>query len=129
MYTITLMDRNDSGMLSIGLLDLLEAVKPALGQVEWLVRSLEVLGEGANDFYDIELRGARLRTSELEELAARLDQVIDGEFSAYEERGGSPILILRAVDSSSWDISTNKEPLLERARSRFKRIHEVGNVA
>lgn len=128
MYTITIMDRSDTGILSVGLLDLLDIVKPELGEVAWSMSGLEVLGDSANELYDLETSRARVRTSELEELATRIDQVIDGEFSAYEERGEFPILTLRAADSSSWDVSTNKEPVLQRIRRQFKRIHEVGDI-
>jgi hypothetical protein len=100
MYTITVMDTSDSGMLSVSLSDLLDTVKPALGQVEWSVRGLEIVGESANELYDIELRGALVRTSELEGLATRIEQVIDGEFSAYSWLGHPNRHVLAA--SAPW---------------------------
>ena len=129
MYTLTIMDRdNASGLASVTLLDLLREVKGALGQLEWVVYSLEVLGIGADKIYEIERRRARISTAELEHLAATLDQVIDGDFVAYKGDSVEPIVRIRAVDSTSWDVSTDEHDILERVRRSFKHIYEAGDV-
>jgi len=39
-------------------------------------------------------------------------QVIDGEITAMDSETSEPLLILRAVDSTSWDIETNNKEIL-----------------
>jgi hypothetical protein len=128
MYTLTVMDKNASGLLPVDLLDLFRVLRSALDDVEWSISGLELSGPGAEELYDIEQRRERISTATLEPLAEKLGQVIDGEFAAHQKGAVVPFLKLRMVDSSSWDVSTDEPQLLERVRRAFTCVHEAGEV-
>ena len=128
MKTVIIMDRDDAGVLSVTLSALLRVVAPDLEDTEWTVSRTEAVGAGAEALYEKEARGERLTTAALGQLAEGLDQVIEGVFVARGRGSREPRLVLRAVDGSSWDVSTNDARILERVRQSFARIYEVGDV-
>lgn len=128
MRTITVMDRNEAGVLSFDLRDMLACVAPIVTQMNWRVRNLECTGERAKDLHDIAARGDLITGARLVAIADGVDQVIDGEFFGYGQGDALPILVLRAVDSSSWDIASSSEALLDTFRRHYVTVVDAGDM-
>ncbi len=60
----------------------------------------------------------------LAKLANSVHQVIWGEFRAYEAQTISPWVIVRAIDSSWYEVETDDEQVLARMRSAFKDVRQ-----
>lgn len=55
----------------------------------------------------------------------QLLQTIDGEFEATRLGTSRPCLVIKAVDSSWWEISTDDPAVLTAIRQRFRDVEEV----
>ena len=61
------------------------------------------------------------------ELVSGIEQflpVIDGEFVAIESDRELPSVVLRAVDSSWWEIISHDAEVLDAIRKRFRQVEE-----
>jgi hypothetical protein len=67
--------------------------------------------------------GARIVGAELLSSLPNLLQVIDGEFRAFEA-GREPWVIVRAFDSSWWEVESEDGVALSAIRERFQNIDE-----
>jgi hypothetical protein len=128
MYTITITDKDADGFLSVDLVDLLRALAPIPEDVEWCVANLELASSTTDELYDIERRNATLTISQLDRLAHECGQIINGEITACSSGTKTPVLVLRAVDSSAWDVSADDQEMLARVRRAFSQVREVGEV-
>lgn len=129
MMTITISDRNAvTNVLSFDLKDLLAILSEDGERSKWTVNGAEVLGRAAEELYAVQSRRERQHGAVLRQLAEKLEQVIEGEFRAYgHDEDANPWLILRATDSSSWDVASNRNDVLDRFRVRFREVREAGN--
>jgi hypothetical protein len=128
MYTITVSDRRPNRVLAFDLRELLSLIRDDARRMEWSVADLECIGASASELENLTLPGARVHGDVLLALAEGIEQVIDGEFCAYEPGNSSPIYLLRAVDSSSWDIAADRDELLDVFRKRFTAVVEAGDA-
>jgi hypothetical protein len=55
--------------------------------------------------------------------AQQLHQVIDGHFEAFENES-TPWVVVRAVDSSWWEVLSDDQAVLDAVRSRFKVVED-----
>lgn len=65
----------------------------------------------------------RIPGDELLASLPNLLQVIDGEFRAFEE-GSEPWVIIRAIDSSWWEVQSRDASALDAIRHRFQNVEE-----
>ena len=65
----------------------------------------------------------------LSRIAHSLVQVIDGELSAFERGSDSPWLIVRAVDSSFYEVFSTEPTVLDRVRTAFQKVSDCDSVA
>jgi hypothetical protein len=61
-------------------------------------------------------------------LAQRTTQIVGGEFRAYDEGNEEPWIVVRAVDSSPYDLESNDRELLERIRRSFRMVDDIPGV-
>ncbi len=107
------------GSSGISLLQLLELVGSArVLESQWIIRYADSAGEPQaahelNEFSDSEIR---FPGSTLQRLVSKGVQLIDGELSAYEADKDNAWLILRAVDSTHWDVESQDVALLARLK-------------
>lgn len=127
MHTITLMERQVTRPLSFDLRDLLALAAHAVKRMNWRVSGLECTGERADDLHRLALYGDLVGGDVLMTLAAGIEQVVDGEFYGYEPGCAEPALVLRAVDSSSWDISAESYAALGVFKAHFADAHNAGD--
>lgn len=121
MRTITIMDMNQAGALSFDLRDLLACVAPVAVQMDWRVQTLECTGERAEQLHALVDQGHLIAGASLVMIADGVDQVIEGEFFGYMQGDETPAVVLRAVDSTSWDIASPSEVILD----EFKKNTEL----
>jgi hypothetical protein len=127
MKGITVTDRSseDSRFLSFDLLDLLLLLGEEGQDAEWIVSGLECLGPRADELYRLLSNETRISGRHLFDVAKGITQVIDGSFAAYCDGEPIPWLIIRAVDSSGYDIETDDEDVLTRIREHFKEVVNI----
>lgn len=125
MQAITVSDRDEKGVLTFDLLDLLRVIADEAADLEWVVRDVECFGESADAVHSLSDTGSRISGTYLLQTARGVDQVVEGRFYAYDPGGSRPTLLLRAVDSSCWDIATDRVGWLDRFRDRFEKVEDV----
>ena len=64
----------------------------------------------------------------LSRIAHDLTQVIDGKFAALES-SDSPWVIIRAVDSSFYEVFSTESAVLDRVRATFRKVSDCDYVA
>jgi hypothetical protein len=126
MRGLTIMDKDKDGFLTGGLADILRLSEVRARQSEWEVSDLECLGlsETHELYRAVEMR-VRLNGDRLLSLIGDCSQVIDGTFKGYEHGDEEPWVIIRAVDSSAYDIESDDDNLLSRIRQSFKEVKEL----
>ena len=126
MKGITVTDKTADGVLSFDLRDIIRCLGEPAVESYWEIGDLECLGPDAEAFYKQARQPARLSGRSLLRLADHIDQVIDGEFRGYRNLGdGEPWVIVRAVDSSAYDVESNDDAALNTLRHRFKQVTDI----
>ena len=100
----------------------------SIADLIWRCRALEV-GPGP-EVAPLEAAAAsdeRLTSLDLLHMATPYVQVISGEVTGYEERDGQlqPVVVLRAVDSTSWDLEISSGSDLQRIAAAFPEAVEL----
>lgn len=129
MRGITILDKSPDGkVLSFDLKDILGVIEPRVRSLRWRLEGIECLGEGADKLHKFSDSDEPLSGGELIELSRQVYQVIDGDFHGYRgEAPGpdNPWLIIRAVDSSAFDVECNDLSVLESVKSRFSKVIDI----
>lgn len=79
-------------------------------------------GEGASQLEALCQPSKRISGVMLSQIFGRVEQIIWGEFSAYDDGDGTPWVILRAIDSSWCEVQTNDRGVLDFVHSTFADI-------
>lgn len=129
MKGLRIKDLRDDRCLAFDLKDLLAAIGPSAKSAFWRCTELWCLPEEPNEegmleaLYDT---GTRIHGGEMVALADRTRQVIDGTFQGYRELvERDPWVVLRAVDSSWWEVFSVDEPVLTKLRVRFHDVEDL----
>lgn len=112
------------GGLDFDLAEVLNALGPRVARSAWTIESLSYV---SRDDVEIPLlhsgEGERVPGTELLSSLPNLLQVIDGEFRAFEAEG-EPWVILRAVDSSWWEVVSEDSAALSAIHGLFRNVTE-----
>jgi len=92
--------------------------------LKWYVRVEETAPEPGAEKLDSIDPLVSMDIFKLLHLVSPTVQIIDGTITASDTDDSEPKLILRAVDSSSWDIETKNTEVLSIVRSRFPEYFE-----
>ncbi len=124
MQGITINDRNaTTGALAFDLRDLVRVMGERAQAARWRVTDLECIGGTSAEAFHRACDEAReLGGVELAELANSVGQVIDGEFAAFLPGSTEPWVVIRAVDSSAFDVVTNDVEVLTAMRREFSSV-------
>jgi hypothetical protein len=126
MRGITILDRDERGAVAVELRELLQLVGPAASESDWELKDVECVGgSAAVDCHRLSNSGQRISGDQLIRLAAEVDQFIDGQFEAYRKNATKPWLIIRAVDSSAYDVESEDPRLLQRIQEAFRNVAEI----
>jgi hypothetical protein len=106
-------------------IDLHDVLRPLMAEVVescWEIDAPDCSGEAAEEFDAIAAQKSRISGQSLLDLVGRVHQVIDGDFTAYRSyEDVRPWFVVRAVDSTSYDVETDDEAIL----TRYGRVSNV----
>ncbi|TCU10028.1 hypothetical protein [Rhizobium sullae] len=132
MPTLRIYDLKEQ-VLAAHLQDLLRLLSPQALRAHWAVSTVkssipghewfEATGEGGEKLETLAQDNARLSGSDLAVLAENTQQVIWGEFvGSLPAEPSKNWVIIRAADSTFYEIETNDEIILNKVRSAYKDI-------
>lgn len=132
MATLRIYDLKDH-VLALDLRDVLQLLAPRSLQASWTVSSIksskpghdwfEATGEGGERLEALAQKNLRVSGAELLALAEKTQQVIWGEFTgSAPNRPEDTWVIIRAVDSTFYEIETDDETVLNKLVSTYKDI-------
>lgn len=114
------------GSLSFDLRDLLETIGEDATKSLWRAPGVNYVSSDEREIPVMESlgRGEEVQGDDLRGGISRLLQVVDGDFEAFLDNEESPWLILRAVDSSWWEIVCYREVVRNAVKRRFDLVEE-----
>jgi hypothetical protein len=118
-----------AGALTFDLVDVLHALGPKVVSSRWRCSNLWYVSANERDIEVLErasAQGELVGGDDLLHAAARLSQTIDGQFEGVIGEG-DPWVIVRAVDSSWWEVSSDDQSVLDAVRARFQSTEEVSS--
>ncbi|GMV79069.1 MAG: hypothetical protein AMXMBFR7_02530 [Planctomycetota bacterium] len=134
MRGVQIRDMNESGhVLAVDLQHILDLFGERTIQSRW--RASEVwatspeTGEAAVELERLADGQTFITGEHLSRIAHDLTQVIDGEFSAFERSSDSPWIIVRAVDSSFYEVFSTDPAVLGRVRESFQKVSDCDYMA
>lgn len=126
MRGVTISDLNEQNVLSVDLADLLHLLGERILRSHWRISGVEALGGAAADelqrLSDVQ---SKIDGQSLIKLAADVDQVVEGEFQGFRDGDARPWIIIRAIDSSAYDVLTDDDRIVEQIRDRFRTVSEI----
>jgi hypothetical protein len=127
MPGVSVSDRDTStGVLSFDLRDLLKLLNNRVLQSHWCIVDLECLGgKSADILHQASDDKRHLEGAELINLAIEVDQIIDGEFTGWLPGDTEPWVIIRAVDSSAFDVITDDTEVLLAIKRNFSEVIDL----
>jgi hypothetical protein len=133
MHTVQIYDTTD-GALSFDLRHILSAIGAQAVGCSWAVSRVggvydepfEATCDQAGRLEELAASGRRFKGSQLRELANGTQQVIWGEFQAYPEAGATvPVLVVRAIDSSFYEVATCDPHVLQNLKAAFRHVRQA----
>jgi hypothetical protein len=132
MRGVQIRDMHERGFLAVDLHHILDLFGERAVQSRW--RASEVwatgqeTGEAAQELERLADGQTFIAGEHLSRIAHNLVQVIDGEFSAFDS-SDSPWVIVRAVDSSFYEVFSTEPAVLDRVRASFQKVSDCDYVA
>lgn len=108
----------------ISLAEILLCIGTSLTGLQWRVNIHEVAPEPGTEQLEALSPAAALSIFELLHLVTPGAQIIDGEITA-KDKGGKQLLLLRAVDSSSWDVETDLEHIVRALEDSYPELTHI----
>ena len=85
----------------------------------WQVENVEALGSGADELHLASDSGRTFFGAELKRLVSKLEQIVDGEFIAFKSNESQPWIVIKAGDSTFYDVMTDELEVLSMFRKVF----------
>jgi len=132
MTTLRVYDLKDQ-VLALDLRDLLRLLAPRSFKARWVVSTVkssklghewfEATGEGGERLEGLAQHDGQISGSDLAALAENTRQVIWGEFvGSAPTQSDKPWVIIRAVDSTFYEIDSDDEAVLNKISSAYKDV-------
>lgn len=126
MRGITISDRQpNNNILAVNLVDILQLLGPQLALIEWEVSDVECLGTDSDRLHQLADTQTRVSGETLLQIATNIVQVIDGTFAGYLKNELQPSIIVRAADSSAYDVESSDDAILTKLRQRFQNVEDL----
>jgi hypothetical protein len=117
--------RAESGYyLSFDLKEIFVAIGDSVLSSTWRCYDVECTGENAGELYKVSDEEQNISGDELLRVVSGIDQTIDGEFEAFYGEG-EPWLVVKAVDSSWFEVWSHDTEILERVRKSFREVSDL----
>lgn len=128
---VAIRDHDSSGLALIPFEPIADCLEPEARKCFWQVRYVDGMLPQNNDSYTIDDAYADAEASmaaplpwlALRSWASRFFQIYDCEFKAVENRCCD--ITVSCLDSSQWEISTQRENIVQRLRASFNDTEEV----
>jgi hypothetical protein len=105
------------------LIDILRLLGSRGEDSQWDLEDVEAVGESAADeLHHLSAVKQRVAGKDLLRLAREVVQIVDAQFSAYEDGADHPWIIIRAIDSSAYDVLADNQEVLDRIRRSFRSV-------
>ncbi len=126
MRGITIQDFDDRNILSVDLKGILYLFHEKVIASDWKVSNVIALGDtSADELHIISDTNTTVGGQRLLELAEDVWQVTEGQFEASLDNATSPWCVIRAVDSSAYDVETDDYSMLEELRKHYRNVSEI----
>jgi hypothetical protein len=126
LLVATIHDMEPRGFLAFDLIDILNCFGSTIHGYEWTVTGLDCTGTEAQLLCDqLEKAGelgAHLTTEELQTAARNFGQTIEGTFVGVPAQGIKDQVVIRAVDSSYFEVTTRDPQKLAALQTCFKDV-------
>lgn len=130
MRGITISDRQpNNNILAVNLAEILQLLGPQLALTKWEISDIECLGTDSERLHQLADTQTRVSGETLLQIATNIIQVIDGTFAGYLKNESKPSIILRAIDSSAYDVESSDDAILTRLRQRFQNVEDLPEVS
>ena len=120
---LVISDATDTNTLAFDLRDVLVAIAPKGEGLQWYVRDVDALGQGAEKLASTAQARSPLEFESLRDAAQRVNQVIDGQFAGF--RGGCLVIAIEAVDSTTYEVYSSDPEILAALRSCFRCVEDA----
>jgi|GEM_PF-4986275 len=117
----------ESGFLTVSLRSILQALEKSVDEFYWQICGVaeygcqfEVVGKAAPDFERLKRDKTKLDTEKLRALCKREHQLIWAELCGHQQSETIPSVVIRAIDSSWFDVSTDNEAVIDNLKIAFK---------
>jgi len=116
------------GQRYVGLAEVLVVLGAPILDLVWQVQAHDVAPEpGAEELERLQAT-ERVHALVLLRHAAPNTQIVDGEVTGYaHEHAVEPVICIRAVDSTSWDVGSSREDLIRPLLRRFPEAMKIAN--
>lgn len=121
----TALPTGEVGGLDFDLADILEALGEKAVRSQWLAEGLWCFGDSEAEIMALSEASSAIPGNRLLGMARNLTQIIDGVFSGSEPDHNEPWIVVKAVDSSWWEVWTDDAAALASLRERFRAITEI----
>jgi hypothetical protein len=129
MTTLKIHDVDPAGYLAFGLKDILALLRPGSDSAEWEIDHADeefwAAGEDVREIEALAGSGKQVSGEALRSLVDSLHQVIWGEFRAFDGSASSPWVIVRAIDSSYFEIETDDDVVVDLVRRHFNNVQSA----
>ncbi|NEU13214.1 hypothetical protein G3T14_13865 [Methylobacterium sp. BTF04] len=132
MYIVRIYDMTN-GVLDFDLRHILAALGAQAIECWWMISGVAVYdeafdatGEQAGRLEELAASGRRIKGDRLRDLANGTQQVIWGEFQGYVDASATvPVLIVRAIDSTFYEVATNDPRVLQNLKATFRDVRQA----
>jgi hypothetical protein len=125
-YGVTIDDVADEDpWLAVHLPDILDLFVTEVKNSQWKIFVEDCLGDTAEQLWAISDSKTVISGQKLRELASGVYQIIDGEFTGCHSEEQDAWIVIRAVDSSWYDVYSRDEYVVERIRQRYKVVSDI----
>jgi hypothetical protein len=120
------MDRDARNLLAFDLADILHTMTDDVLASRWTCRGVDALGGPAADELErLSDDEATISGETLLQLAEGITQTINGEFGAYKPDDTQPWLIIRAIDSTAFDVISSDDNVIAAIRRSFSDVADI----
>ncbi len=125
MKYVTISDKDDRNVLTFDLKNVLEVIGNRPAGWTWMIQGLECTGPSAEIIHGLSDSGRRVEDKMLVDLLNGVMQTIDGSFLGYPQDAVLPAIVVRADDSSCFDVLSDDQAILKRIQERFREVTVV----
>ena len=127
MKGVSISDEKNN-FLAFDLIDILKIIGEKVLHSTWEISNVECIGKEADRLHSISDNEIPISGEELFSIASNIIQVIDGEFMAYLEDKTNSWLVVKAIDSSEFDVETDDLSVIAKIKNNFSDVTDLPEI-